>query len=51
MLRIVEDARHVWLCPDAEATLIRKEGISGILSRWMEEVQKEGTEMRAGEKK
>jgi hypothetical protein len=28
----------VWLCPDAEATLIRKEGISGI-SRWMEEVQ------------
>jgi hypothetical protein len=33
-----EDARHVWLCPDAEAKLIRKEGISGI-SRWMEEVQ------------
>jgi hypothetical protein len=33
-----EDARHVWLCPVAEATLIRKEGISGI-SRWMEEVQ------------
>jgi hypothetical protein len=34
-----EDAHHVlWLCPDVEATLIRKEGISGI-SRWMEEVQ------------
>jgi hypothetical protein len=33
-----EDARHVWLCPDAEAKLIRNEGISDI-AQWMEEVQ------------
>ena len=39
-----EDARHVWLCPAAEAKLIRKEGISGI-SQWMEEVQT-GPEIR-----
>jgi hypothetical protein len=41
-----EDARHdVWLCPDAEATLIRKEGILGI-SRWMEEVVQMDPEIR-----